>query len=54
MYKQVNSEDLTQATHYQAKKALAHYYPVCRVTVYREKVDEDRPIEKEGMYSIAC
>jgi len=48
-YLQVNGEDLTQATHYQAQQALAHYYPVCRLTVYREKAEENRPIEKEGM-----
>ena len=49
-YLQVNGEDLTQATHYQAQQALAHYYPVCRLTVYREKAEENRPIEKEGIH----
>ena len=45
----VNGEDLIQATHYYARKALSHYFPVCRLTVYREKAEEERPIEKEGM-----
>lgn len=49
---EVNGEDLTQAPHYQARSALSHYYPVCRLTVYREKVDEDRPIEKEEILKI--
>ncbi|ESO97584.1 hypothetical protein LOTGIDRAFT_103997 [Lottia gigantea] len=45
---EVNGEDLTQASHYQAKSALYQYYPVCRLTVYRERAEESRPIEKEG------
>lgn len=49
---EVNGEDLTQATHYQAQQALSHYYPVCRVTVYREKAEENRPIEKEEILKI--
>jgi hypothetical protein len=45
---QVNGEDLTQASHYRAQQVLGHYFPVCRLTVYREKAEENRPIEKEG------
>ncbi|KAK6191471.1 hypothetical protein SNE40_003152 [Patella caerulea] len=49
---EVNGEDLTQATHYLAKKALYQYYPVCRLTVYRERAEENRPIEKEEILKI--
>ncbi|XP_071120941.1 ligand of Numb protein X 2-like isoform X2 [Mytilus edulis] len=49
---EVNGEDLTQATHYHAQQALSQYYPVCRVTVYREKAEENRPIEKEEILKI--
>ena len=45
---QVNGEDLTQATHHQAVAILAQFFPVCRLTVYRERAEENRPIEKEG------
>ena len=36
------------ATHYEAQQALCYYSPLCRLTVYREKAEEVRPIEKEG------
>ncbi|KAL3842316.1 hypothetical protein ACJMK2_020346 [Sinanodonta woodiana] len=49
---EVNGEDLTQATHYHAKKALCHYFPVCRLTLYREKAEENTPIEKEEILKI--
>ncbi|XP_060078546.1 E3 ubiquitin-protein ligase LNX-like [Ylistrum balloti] len=49
---EVNGEDLTQATHYQAQQLLGQYYPVCRLTVYREKAEESRPIEKEEILKI--
>lgn len=49
---EVNGEDLTQATHYFARKILNHFLPVCRLTVYREKAEEDRPIEKEEILKI--
>lgn len=44
----MNGEDLTQASHYKAQQVLGHYFPVCRLTIYREKAEENRPIEKEG------
>lgn len=50
---QVNGEDLTMATHYEAQQALCYYSPLCRLTVYREKAEEVRPIEKEGK-SLNC
>ncbi|XP_060573716.1 ligand of Numb protein X 2-like isoform X2 [Ruditapes philippinarum] len=49
---EVNSEDLTQASHYQARKVLSQYLPVCRLTVYRERAEEERPIEKEEILKI--
>ncbi|XP_041365381.1 ligand of Numb protein X 2-like isoform X2 [Gigantopelta aegis] len=49
---EVNGEDLTQATHYQSRNALAQYFPVCRLTVYRERAEEVRPIEKEEILKI--
>lgn len=49
---EVNGEDLTQASHYHARKALGHYFPVCRLTVYREKAEEERPIEKEEILRV--
>jgi len=45
---QVNGDDLTQASHYHAHQALTNFLPVCRLTVYREKAEDSRPIEKEG------
>jgi len=48
MLSQVNGEDLSQVTHYQARKVLSQVSEVCRLTVYREKAEEERPIEKEG------
>ncbi|CAL1533723.1 unnamed protein product [Lymnaea stagnalis] len=45
---EVNGDDLTQATHHQAVAILAQFFPVCRLTVYRERAEESRPIEKEG------
>ena len=50
---EVNGEDLTQATHYHAQQVLGHYYPVCRLTVYREKAEDNRPIEKEGSVALS-
>ncbi|XP_061182672.1 ligand of Numb protein X 2-like isoform X2 [Saccostrea echinata] len=49
---EVNGEDLTQASHYKAQQLLGHYYPVCRLTLYREKAEENRPIEKEEILKI--
>lgn len=49
---EVNGEDLTQATHHQATTILATYFPVCRLTVYRERAEESRPIEKEEILKI--
>nr|XP_022322951.1 ligand of Numb protein X 2-like isoform X3 [Crassostrea virginica] len=49
---EVNGEDLTQASHYRAQQVLAHYFPVCRLTVYREKAEDNRPIEKEEILKI--
>ena len=31
---------------------LSQYFPVCRVTVYRERAEENRPIEKEEILKI--
>lgn len=45
---QVNGDDLTQASHYHAHQALTNFLPVCRLTVYRERAEDSRPIEKEG------
>lgn len=49
---EVNGEDLTMATHYEAQQALCYYSPLCRLTVYREKAEEVRPIEKEEILKI--
>ncbi|XP_059172082.1 E3 ubiquitin-protein ligase LNX-like [Physella acuta] len=49
---EVNGEDLTQATHHQAVAILAQFFPVCRLTVYRERAEESRPIEKEEILKI--
>lgn len=49
---EVNGEDLTQATHQQAVSILAQFFPVCRLTVYRERTEECRPIEKEEILKI--
>ncbi|GFN74224.1 ligand of numb protein x 2 [Plakobranchus ocellatus] len=49
---EVNGEDLTQATHHQAAAILAQFFPVCRLTVYRERAEENRPIEKEEILKI--
>ncbi|XP_035826009.1 ligand of Numb protein X 2 [Aplysia californica] len=49
---EVNGEDLTQATHHQAVTILAQFFPVCRLTVYRERAEENRPIEKEEILKI--
>ncbi|GFS01022.1 ligand of Numb protein X 2 [Elysia marginata] len=49
---EVNGEDLTQATHHQAVVILAQFFPVCRLTVYRERAEENRPIEKEEILKI--
>lgn len=46
----MNGEDLTQATHSQAKRALSQLNPTCKLTVYREKAEESLPIEKEGKF----
>ena len=48
---QVNGDDLTQASHYHAYQALTNCLPVCRLTVYRERAEDSRPIEKEGQCS---
>ena len=32
----------------QAVAILGQFFPVCRLTVYRERAEENRPIEKEG------
>lgn len=45
----MNGVDLTQASHLEARQALRQPYPICRLTVYREKAEETTtPIEKEG------
>ncbi|KAL4225196.1 PDZ domain binding [Mactra antiquata] len=49
---EVNGEDLTQTTHYNARTVLTHYTPMCCLTVYREKAEDDRPIEKEEILKI--
>ncbi|CAG5128988.1 unnamed protein product, partial [Candidula unifasciata] len=49
---EVNGEDLTQATHHQAVATLAQFFPVCRLTVYRERAEDSRPIEKEETLKI--
>ncbi|XP_064635883.1 ligand of Numb protein X 2-like isoform X3 [Lineus longissimus] len=49
---EVNGEDLTQATHEEARSALSQLYPICRLTIYREKADECHPIEKEEIIRI--
>ncbi|XP_013397282.1 E3 ubiquitin-protein ligase LNX isoform X3 [Lingula anatina] len=49
---EVNGEDLTLATHAQARQALKTLYPICRLTVYREKAEESQPIEKEEILRV--
>ncbi|XP_076451152.1 ligand of Numb protein X 2-like [Babylonia areolata] len=49
---EVNGDDLTQATHYHAHQALTSCLPVCRLTVYRERAEDSRPIEKEEILKI--
>lgn len=48
IYQQVNGLDLTNATHQEAKEALSQVYPICRLTVYREKAEEPAAVDKEG------
>ena len=45
---EVNGLDLSTATHSEAKRGLSQIYPICRLTVYRERAEEHCPIEKEG------
>ncbi|XP_074659859.1 ligand of Numb protein X 2-like isoform X1 [Tubulanus polymorphus] len=49
---EVNGVDLTQASHEDAKRSLSQMYPICRLTVYREKAEENHPIEKEEILRI--
>ncbi|XP_052799032.1 ligand of Numb protein X 2-like [Mya arenaria] len=49
---EVNGEDLSQASHYQARAILGQYSQVCTLTVYRE-ADDERPIEKEEILKIS-
>ena len=49
---EVNGDDLTQASHYHAHQALTNCLPVCRLTVYRERAEDSRPIEKEEILKI--
>ncbi|XP_025084827.1 ligand of Numb protein X 2-like isoform X2 [Pomacea canaliculata] len=49
---EVNGDDLTQASHYHAHQALTNFLPVCRLTVYRERAEDSRPIEKEEILKI--
>ena len=52
IYPQVNGVDLTQATHFQAKKAFNQVVPVLKMTVYRDSSARNRPIEKEDIMKI--
>lgn len=45
---EVNGIDLTNAVHSEAREALQQPYPVCRLTVYREKAESNQS-EKEGI-----
>nr|KAG5699198.1 hypothetical protein BaRGS_012719 [Batillaria attramentaria] len=49
---EVNGDDLTQASHYHAHQALTNFLPVCRLTVYRERAEDSRPIEKEVIVNL--
>lgn len=49
---EVNGEDLTLASHAQARQALKATYSICRLTVYREKAEESQPIEKEEILRV--
>ncbi|XP_029643033.1 ligand of Numb protein X 2 isoform X2 [Octopus sinensis] len=49
---EVNGEDLSMATHYEAQQALNCYSSLCRLTVYREKAEDIRPVEKEEILKI--
>ncbi|XP_052799031.1 ligand of Numb protein X 2-like [Mya arenaria] len=49
---EVNGDDLSQASHYQARAILGQYSQVCTLTVYRE-ADDERPIEKEEILKIS-
>ncbi|GAB1607489.1 E3 ubiquitin-protein ligase LNX-like isoform X1 [Argonauta hians] len=49
---EVNGDDLSMSSHYEAQQALNSYSPLCRLTVYREKAEDTRPIEKEEILKI--
>ena len=45
---EVNGIDLTNVTHLEARDALLQPYPICRMSVYREKSESQCLQEKEG------
>jgi len=49
---QVNGVDLTQATHFQARKAFSQPIPMIQMIVYRDSSARNRPIEKENIMRI--
>ncbi|XP_067935225.1 ligand of Numb protein X 2-like [Watersipora subatra] len=49
---EVNGVDLTQATHFQARKAFNQTLPVVKMTIYRDSSARNRPIEKEDIMKI--
>lgn len=51
-FRQVNGVDLTQATHYQAKRAFNQIVPLIKMTVYRDSTARNNPIEKEDIIKI--
>lgn len=45
---EVNGIDLTNATHSEAREAIKQPYPICHLTVYREKAETNCSLEKQG------
>ena len=45
---EVNGFDLTNATHLETRDALMQPYPVYRISLYRERADNQSFQEKEG------
>ena len=49
---EVNGFDLTNATHLETRDALMQPYPVYRISLYRERADNQSFQEKEGFSTI--
>ena len=46
---EVNSFDLTNATHLETRDSLMQPFPVYRISLYRERADNQSFQEKEGL-----